>query len=104
MGQLGSDELLDVNTPVFNAGGGIVVAPLATIDPGVPVDIVTAGFEMVVDSVPVFSVSSAWACSAVAMAASGDRLLLILLPVCCWSWRTTLLAFDHVQWVVQCPI
>jgi len=85
MGQLGSDELLDVNTPVFSAGGGIVVAPLAPIDPGVPVDIVTAGFEMVVDSVPVFSVSSAWACSAAAMAASRDRLLLILLPVCCWS-------------------
>jgi len=84
MGQLGSDELLDVNTLVFRAGGGIVVAPLA-IYPGVPVDIVTAGFEMVVDSVPVLSVSSACACSAAAMAASRDRLLLMLLPVCCWS-------------------
>jgi len=86
MGQLGSDELLDVtDTPVFGAGGGIVVAPLATIDPGAPVDIVMASFERVVDSVPVVSVSLAWACSAAAMAASRDRLLLILLPICCWS-------------------
>jgi len=70
MGQLESDELLDdSDISVLGAGGDIAVAPFATIDPGALVDVVAAGFEMVVDSVPVLSASSAWACSAAAIAA-----------------------------------
>jgi len=83
MGQLESDELLDdSDISVLGAGGDIAVAPFATIDPGALVDVVAAGF---VDSVPVLSASSAWACSAAAIAASRDRLLLMLLLVCCWG-------------------